>query len=487
MSPFKPASAPSSSFFSLSGTLNLSRVLIRSSTRALNSPAVLPMFLWAVFISRPVYWHGPPVAKQTKSLRLASRRLASVLANFLLMRASASTFPAKSSTTAEIASLPPRRSNSDEADPVTPPFAPSGGAGLKLAGRDKPVADDSLSTMSPLNPPNAPSNSFLSFSGTLNLFRVLTRSSTSALNSPAVVPIFLWALFISRPVYWHGPPVAKQTKSLRLVTRRFASLMANFLLMRASASTFPAKSSTTAEIASLPPRRSYSDFDEVDAATAPFAPSGGAGLKAAGRDRPVAPDSLSTMSPLNPPNAPSNSFFSFSGTLNLFRVLTRSSTSALNSPAVVPIFLWALFISRPVYWHGPPVAKQTKSLRLVTRRFASLMANFLLMRASASTFPAKSLTTAEIASLPPRRSYSDFDVVDAATVLFAPSGGAGLKLAGRFVPVVPDSLSTMSPLNLANAPSSSLFSLSGTLNLFRVLTRSSTSALNSPDVVPIFL
>src|SRR5262249_41679257 len=297
------------------------RVLTRFSTRAVNSPAVVPIFLWDVFISRPVYWHGPPVAKQTKSLRLASRRVASLLANFLLIRGSASTFVAKSSTTAEIASLPPRRSKSDpdfglpdeEAERAAT-GAPSGGAGLKLAGRFVPVADDSFSTMSPLNPANAPSSSFFSLSGTLNLSRVLIRSSTSAVNSPPVVPIFLWDVFISRPVYWHGPPVAKQTKSLRLASRRVVSLLTNFLLIRGSASTFPAKSSTTAEIASLPPRRSKSDFDEADEV-----PSGGAGLKLAGRFVPVADDSFSTMSPLNPANAPSSSFFSLSGTLNLSR------------------------------------------------------------------------------------------------------------------------------------------------------------------------
>src|SRR5262245_5664576 len=224
---------------------------------------------------RPVYLHGPPVAKQTKSLRLASRRGALVLANFLLMRVSASTFPAKSSTTAEIASLPPRRSKSDPfgagaaagAEATGAPFSPSGGAGLKFAGRSVPVWGDSFSTMSFLNPASAPSSSFCSAAGTLNLFSVLTRSSTSAVNSPAVVPIFLWDSFILRPVYRHGPPVAKQTKSLRLASKRAGSLLPNFLLMRGSLSTFPAKSSTTSEIASLPPRRSKSDFGWANAKT----------------------------------------------------------------------------------------------------------------------------------------------------------------------------------------------------------------------------
>src|SRR5437899_2795439 len=94
----------------------------------------------------PLYLHGPPVAKQTKSLRLASRRGASVLANFLLMRVSASTFPAKSSTTAETAGMPPRRSKSDLVGAAAGdgaaamPFSASGGAGLKLAGNSVPVA-----------------------------------------------------------------------------------------------------------------------------------------------------------------------------------------------------------------------------------------------------------------------------------------------------------------------------------------------------------
>src|SRR5262249_41072067 len=150
------------------------------------------------------YLHGPLVAKQTKSLRLASRRGALVLANFLLMRVSASTFPAKSSTTAEIASFPPRRSkrvlDGAGAEATGAPLSPSGGAGLKFAGRSLPVAGDSDSTMSGLNPASAVSSSFCSAAGTLNLFRVLIRSSTSAVNSPAVVPIFLWDSFILRPV-----------------------------------------------------------------------------------------------------------------------------------------------------------------------------------------------------------------------------------------------------------------------------------------------
>src|SRR5262249_48958078 len=216
MSPFNPANAPSRSLFSLSPTLNLSRDLTRSSTRALNSPPVTRMCSCAAFILSPLYWHGRPVALQTKSLRLASRRGASVLANFLLMRVSASTLVAKSSTTAEIAAIPPRRSYSD------PPRAgagaaalaagagapPSGGAGLKFAGSAVPVAFDGFSTMSPFNPARAVRDSSSAPAPTLNLSRFLPRFSPSAVTSPAVVPIFLCDVFISRPVYRHGPPVA---------------------------------------------------------------------------------------------------------------------------------------------------------------------------------------------------------------------------------------------------------------------------------------
>lgn len=43
-----------SSFFSLTGTSNLSRLFTRSSTSALNCPSVIFMPAWTVFISRPV-------------------------------------------------------------------------------------------------------------------------------------------------------------------------------------------------------------------------------------------------------------------------------------------------------------------------------------------------------------------------------------------------------------------------------------------------
>src|SRR5262249_61378384 len=94
----------------------------------------------------------------------------------------------------------------------------------------------------------------------------------------------------------------------------------------------------------------------------------------------------------------------------------------------------------PLYLHGPPVAKQTKSLRLASRRGASVLANFLLMRVSPSTFPAKSSTTAEIAPIPPSRSKSEPDlgllgVGALAAVAGAPSGGGGLEVWGSGVPV----------------------------------------------------
>src|SRR5262245_15470132 len=267
---------------------------------------------------------------------------------------------------------------------LLPFVTPRAVAGLNFSGHSPPVADVSSSTMSPLNPASAVSSSFLSGSWTLNLSRVLTRSSTSAPNSPAVTPMRLWDFFILSPLYWHGPPVAIQTKSLRLASRRGGSVLANFLLMRGSLSTFWAKSSTTAEIASMPPSRSKSvppvlGLLGAAAAAAAGAPSPGAGLKFAGSGVPVAFVSTSTMSFLNPASALSSSCCSPAPTPNLFRVLIRSSTSALNSPAVLPIFLWDSFIERPVYLQGPPVAAQTKSLRLASSRPGSLLANFLLM------------------------------------------------------------------------------------------------------------
>ena len=56
----------------------------------------------------------------------------------------------------------------------------------------------------------------------------------------------------------------------------------------------------------------------------------------------------STMAPFIGPNMPSSSPFSFSGTLNLSRAATRSSTSALKSPSFTPMPSWAAFMSLPV-------------------------------------------------------------------------------------------------------------------------------------------
>lgn len=57
---------------------------------------------------------------------------------------------------------------------------------------------------------------------------------------------------------------------------------------------------------------------------------------------------FSTISPSIGPSAPSNSFFSRSGTLNLFSVATRSPTSASKSLLLTPMPAWVLFMSRPV-------------------------------------------------------------------------------------------------------------------------------------------
>lgn len=54
MSPFSPEMAPRTSFFSLSGTLNLSRVSTRCFTERFQSSSVMPRPVWAVFISCPV-------------------------------------------------------------------------------------------------------------------------------------------------------------------------------------------------------------------------------------------------------------------------------------------------------------------------------------------------------------------------------------------------------------------------------------------------
>src|SRR6266404_7776561 len=55
-----------------------------------------------------------------------------------------------------------------------------------------------------------------------------------------------------------------------------------------------------------------------------------------------------TIEGLMGPRMPSNSPFSFSGTLNLSSDLTRSSTSALNCASVMPMPACADLMSRPV-------------------------------------------------------------------------------------------------------------------------------------------
>src|SRR5215467_7339453 len=57
---------------------------------------------------------------------------------------------------------------------------------------------------------------------------------------------------------------------------------------------------------------------------------------------------FSTISPFMGPNAPSSSFFSRSGTLNLFNVATRSPTRASKSATDTPMPAWVAFMLRPV-------------------------------------------------------------------------------------------------------------------------------------------
>src|SRR5215472_7327045 len=54
----------SSSFFSFSPTLFLSRAQTRSSTKALKSAVLMPMPWCASFMDFPVYLQGPPPASQ---------------------------------------------------------------------------------------------------------------------------------------------------------------------------------------------------------------------------------------------------------------------------------------------------------------------------------------------------------------------------------------------------------------------------------------
>ena len=67
-----------------------------------------------------------------------------------------------------------------------------------------------------------------------------------------------------------------------------------------------------------------------------------------GRDRAGRLPYWLTMSGFMPPSAPSRSFFSWAPTLNLSRLFTRSSTSALNSASVIFMPLCASFIEAPV-------------------------------------------------------------------------------------------------------------------------------------------
>jgi hypothetical protein len=57
---------------------------------------------------------------------------------------------------------------------------------------------------------------------------------------------------------------------------------------------------------------------------------------------------FSTMSLFIGPSAPSSSFFSRSGTLNLLSVATRSPTSASKSLLLTPMPAWVAFMLRPV-------------------------------------------------------------------------------------------------------------------------------------------
>src|SRR5215471_8069105 len=68
---------------------------------------------------------------------------------------------------------------------------------------------------------------------------------------------------MSFPVYLQGPPLASQIWSTSLALKEGTSVLAKKRLMRRSAATRATKSSTTAVIAGLPPRRSYNDFGPV--------------------------------------------------------------------------------------------------------------------------------------------------------------------------------------------------------------------------------
>src|SRR6185295_6685251 len=128
-------------------------------------------------------------------------------------------------------------------------------------------------TISPFMPPSALSSSFFSWAPTLNLSRLLTRSSTRALNSASVIFMPLWEAFMVWPLYVQGPPVASQIWSTSMVLSCGMFASAKRLLMRASPATLPMKSSTTAVIAGLPPSRSYRGFFSIVAESCPAQPA----------------------------------------------------------------------------------------------------------------------------------------------------------------------------------------------------------------------
>src|SRR5207245_5992613 len=74
---------------------------------------------------------------------------------------------------------------------------------------------------------------------------------------------------------------------------------------------------------------------------------------------------------------------------------------------------------RPVYRQGPPVASQTWSISILVSRARSVLANFRLIRSSPATRSRKLPTTAVIASIPPRRSYSESAMDPTSTVSVA--------------------------------------------------------------------
>src|SRR5262245_40053212 len=106
------------------------------------------------------------------------------------------------------------------------------------------ISDLVLSTMS--------INSFCSAVGTRNFARLARKSTNNACHSFSVIWKSLWAVFISRPVYLQGPPVAEQTRFETCVLRPafrtsfLALLMFGFAFSVALTKTRSMKSSTTA-------------------------------------------------------------------------------------------------------------------------------------------------------------------------------------------------------------------------------------------------